>query len=131
MKKIINSIILCCFLIASQAQSLTGTVKEMGDDGQEKAVIGAILQWKGTDMGTLTDADGHYSIARSPRTDTLLVVYQAYDNDTIVVPKSQNELNIILSSAHNLEAVNVTAHDGSYVSVKPILTTVITTQGLR
>ena len=131
MKKIINSIILCCFLIASQAQSLTGTVKEMGDDGQEKAVIGAILQWKGTDMGTLTDTDGHYSIARSPRTDTLLVVYQAYDNDTIVVPKSQNELNIILSSAHNLEAVNVTAHDGSYVSVKPILTTVITTQGLR
>ena len=48
-----------------------------------------------------------------------------------LVPKSQNELNILLSSAHNLDAVNVTAHDGSYVSIKPILTTVITTQGLR
>ena len=114
MKKIINSIILCCFLMVSQAQSLTGTVKEIGDDGKETAVVGAILQWQGTDVGTLSDAEGHFTLPRSPKTDILIVVYQAYDNDTITVPKSQTELNILLSSAHNLEAVNVTAHDGSY-----------------
>ena len=131
MKKIIISFIFLGLIVMSHAQSLSGLVKEIGDNGQETAVVGAILQWKGTDIGTLSDAEGHFTLPRSPHTDTLLVVYQAYDNDTIAVPKSQTELNIILSSAHNLEAVNVSAHDGSYVSIKPILTTVITSQGLR
>lgn len=131
MKKIIISFIFLGLIVMSHAQSLSGFVKEIGDNGQETAVVGAILQWKGTDIGTLSDAEGHFTLPRSPHTDTLLVVYQAYDNDTIAVPKSQTELNIILSSAHNLEAVNVSAHDGSYVSIKPILTTVITSQGLR
>ena len=131
MKKIIISILFFGMIMVLNAQSLSGTVKEIGDNGQESAIIGAILQWQGTDVGTLSDAEGHFTLPRSPKSDVLIVVYQAYDNDTIVVPKQQSELNIILSSAHNLDAVNVTAHDGSYVSIKPILTTVITTQGLR
>ena len=131
MKKIPALIIVFLSIINIHAQVLTGTVKEIDNNQQENAVMGAILQWKGTDIGAITDAEGHFSINRSPRTDTLLVVYQAYDNDTIFIPKSQKELNIILSNAHNLDAVNVSAHDGSYVSIKPILTTVITTQGLR
>ena len=131
MKRIVLSIFICSIFFLSNAQELTGKVSELGENQQQTAVIGAILQWKGTDMGTITDAEGKYTIGRSPKTDTLLVIYQAYDNDTIVVPKSQTELNILLSSAHNLSAVDVSAHDGSYVSIKPILTTVITTQGLR
>lgn len=132
MKKKIIIIALCIFAVMPVfSQNLSGTVKELGDDGQEKGVVGAILQWKGTNIGAVSDGEGKYSISRSLVTDTLLVVYQAYDNDTIVVPKNQNELNILLSSAHNLSAVDVSAHNGAYVSVKPILTTVITTQGLR
>lgn len=132
MKKRIIIIIFIIFAVMPMiAQNLSGTVKELGDNGQESFIIGAILQWKGTDIGTLSDGEGHFSLPRSPYTDTLLVVYQAYDNDTIVVSKDQAELNIILSSAHNLSTVDVSARNGAYVSVKPILTTVITTQGLR
>ena len=131
MKQLSVILIICCMVVVVQAQNLTGTVKEIDEDMQEKAVMGAIIQWKGTDIGVLSDADGHFMLQRSPVTDTLIVIYQVYDNDTIFVAKGQKELNILLSSAHNLEAVDVSAHDGSYVSIKPILTTVITTQGLR
>ncbi|MCQ2265678.1 MAG: TonB-dependent receptor, partial [Bacteroidales bacterium] len=131
MKKFSIIIIFILALCQLSAQELTGCVKEIDDNQQESLIIGAILQWKGTDLGTTTNAEGQFSLERSSKTDTLLVIYQAYDNDTIVVPKDQKELNIVLSSAHNLAAVNVSAHDGSYVSIKPILTTVITTQGLR
>lgn len=131
MKKFSIIIIFILALCQLSAQELTGCVKEIDDNQQESLIIGAILQWKGTDLGTTTNAEGQFSLERSSKTDTLVVIYQAYDNDTIVVPKDQKELNIVLSSAHNLAAVNVSAHDGSYVSVKPILTTVITTQGLR
>lgn len=118
-----------CFF--AKAQQLSGTVKELDEHQHTNNVAGAILQWKGTDIGAVSDKEGHFNIARTAKTDTLIVVYQVYDNDTIVVPKNQSELNIVLSSAHQLDAINVSARDGSYISVKPILTTVISTQGLR
>lgn len=121
--------ILGSFLLS--AQNLRGKVTEYNSEGKEQAVAGVILQWKNTNFGTLTDTAGLYTLARTPLTDTLLVVYQTYDNDTIVVPPTQNELNIVLSAAHGLAAVDVSAHNGAYVSIKPILTTVITSQGLR
>lgn len=117
--------------LSLSAQNLTGKVTEYDSEGQEKPATGAILQWKNTDIGTYTDTAGKYNLERTPLTDTLLVIYQAYDNDTIKVSSSQTELDIVLSAAHGLAAVDVSAHSGAYVSIKPILTTVITSQGLR
>ncbi|MBO4232696.1 MAG: TonB-dependent receptor [Bacteroidales bacterium] len=125
--------ILCLFSICGNAfcQTFSGRVLEYGQDGGLTPIFGAMLQWKGTAVGGITDNDGHFAFDKTAITDTLIIIYQTYQNDTIKVPETQNEMEIILSAAHTLDAASVTAHGGAYISVKPILTSVITSEGLR
>ncbi|MDR2868266.1 MAG: TonB-dependent receptor [Bacteroidales bacterium] len=115
----------------SIAQTLTGTVNEIDDTGKSIPIVGALLKWQGTASGTFTDKEGNYSLVRVSSTNLLLVSYPTYDTDTIEVSASRNELNIVLARSRSLQAVEVVAAGGSYVSVKPILTNVISTEGLR
>ncbi|MEG1556316.1 MAG: carboxypeptidase-like regulatory domain-containing protein, partial [Bacteroidales bacterium] len=97
MKKII--ILLLCFVGATSvfAQQLTGSVMEYGEDEKKTPVVGALLQWKNTNIGTVTDISGAFSLPKTKETDTLIVIYQAYQNDTIAIKKDQTELKVILS----------------------------------
>jgi len=113
------------------AQSLTGTVSEYAEDGTLQPVIGATIQWQGSNIGTITNTKGLFSIDKTITTNKLIVYYPTYNADTIEVLATQTELTIILASAHHLDAVTVSAISGAYISVKPILTTVISTEGLR
>jgi len=113
------------------SQSLTGRVVEISDEGVEAPIPGAILQWHNSVVGTTTDVNGYYSLEKVKTTNILVVRYASYNNDTITVKKDQIELNIILSSSHTLETVNVVAREGSFISIQPIFTQVITTEGLR
>lgn len=133
MKKlgIIPLLLFCGFYSLSAQAPLKGKVTEFGDDGNETPVMGAVLQWLNSTVGTVTALDGTYTLEKISSTDILVVKYPTYKNDTITVSRSQTELNIILSGANNLNAVEVSARNGAYISVKPILTTVITTEGLR
>ncbi len=122
---------LIIFLGSSHCQEFSGKVLEYDEHGHLAPIQGAMLQWKNTAIGGITDANGKFNFQKTVNTDTLIVIYQAYQNDTIKVPLTQYEMDIILSSAHALDAVNVTAHSGAYISVKPILTNVISGEGLR
>lgn len=114
------------------AQQFSGKVFEYGEDGTLKPILGAMLQWKGTSIGAITDLEGGFSLTRSDLTDTLIVISYPYENDTILVPKEKMNLSIILSSIHNLDAVQVIARsEDSYISIRPILTQVIGEGGLR
>ena len=113
------------------AQSLTGRVTEFSENGTETPVPGAILQWLNSPVGTVSDIEGHFVIDKVNTTNILIVKYTTYANDTITVKKEQTVLNIILSSSHTLDAVNVVAREGSFISIKPIFTQVITGEGLR
>jgi hypothetical protein len=118
-------------ILNSSAQSLTGHVTEFSDEGFETPIPGAVLQWLNTSVGTVSDVNGYYILEKMNTTDQLVVKYTSYENDTITVKKEQTELNIILSSAHSLNAVNVVSREGSFISIKPIFTHVITGEGLR
>ena len=131
MKKILFIITILCFVSQLEAQNLMGRVSEYAEDGQLKPVVGASVQWLGTNVGANSDGSGNFEIARNKNTNKLIVRYLAYENDTIEVKKEQTNLNIILSSANNLSAVEVVAAEGSYISIKPILTQVITAEGLK
>ncbi|MDR1346524.1 MAG: TonB-dependent receptor [Bacteroidales bacterium] len=126
----IITVLLCSFNIAA-AQSLTGSVSEYADDGTLTPVVGATVQWQGTSVGAVTGRDGTFTVARTAVTNKLLVRYPTYDTDTIEVSGSQTELKVVLASAHSLQTVNVSTISGAYISVKPIFTTVISTEGLR
>jgi len=115
----------------SIAQQLTGRVIEISDNEVETPIPGAILQWLNSPVGTVSDANGYFTLEKVKSTNVLIVKYASYDNDTITVKKEQKELNIILSSSRTLETISVVAREGSFFSVKPIFTQVITGEGLR
>ncbi len=133
MKKIILIQLFIIFATLSlAAQSpLKGKVTEFNENGEETPVIGAVLQWHNTAVGTVTNHEGNFTLERVKNTDRLVIKYQAYPSDTITIPATQTELNVVLSGSNTLPAVEVAARNGAYISVKPILTTVITTDGLR
>ncbi len=130
-------IILCigCFIFSTFAQGqevLKGSVTEYDENQKETPVVGAILQWANSDVGTISDLNGEFQIPMVEQSKVLIVRYSTYQNDTIIIAPGQRELNIILSTAHSLPAFSVEAtRQGAYISVKPILTTVISTDGLR
>ncbi|MCR4964381.1 MAG: TonB-dependent receptor [Bacteroidales bacterium] len=126
---ILTTLVLLLSTISSYAQELRGKVLEVS--GQDtSAVEAALVKWLRTDIGTYTDANGQFTLRRA-KTDTLLVTYPLLPSDTIVVPKSLKEVIINLDRSKSLPEIRIVSGDGSYVSTKPILTTVITQEGLR
>lgn len=113
-----------------QAQNLSGRVLEVAEEGDTTAISTAAIQWLHTTVGTHSDQDGFFSIPRT-HTDTLVVSFPTFQPDTLVIPASQNDITILLSHAHTLSEVRIMAHDGSFISTKPILTMVISQEGLR
>jgi len=129
-KNLILIFLLCCVTIGN-AQMLKGKVTEYGEDGKLKPIAGATLQWMGTNVGTASNANGEFEIPFIKTSQKLIVKYLSYESDTIDVKGGQTVLNVILSSANNLDAVEIMAMEGSYISIKPIFTQIITAEGLR
>ncbi|MCQ2284336.1 MAG: TonB-dependent receptor [Bacteroidales bacterium] len=112
------------------AQNLTGRVVEVNEDGDTSSVYMASLQWLHTSQGTITGTDGTFSLPYA-NTDTLVISFPTYQPDTMKVGRNQKDITIVLSHAHSLSEVSIVSRDGSYISTQPILTTVISQQGLR
>jgi len=124
------SLLLLCHIPSVKAQRLTGRVVEVNAQSDTVGIQMAALQWQHTDIGVHSDALGFFSLQRT-QTDTLLVFFPTYQPDTVIIGKEENNITILLSRTHTLAEVSIIAHDGSYISTQPILTTVITQQGLR
>lgn len=114
----------------ADAQNLRGRVLEIRENGDTSVLASVSVYWLHTSLGTFTDTEGRFSIART-HTDTLIVAFPTYETESLIIDRSQNDITILLSNAHALAEVSVVARDGSFISTQPILTTVITQQGLR
>jgi len=131
MRKILISLLL--LLVAAgwgSAQPLTGKVLQIGGNGDTSVVANAAVQWLHTDIGAYTDQYGKFTLQRT-KTDTLVIAFPTFLPDTVVIPRGQTGLTFFLNTAHSLKEVSIVANDGSYISVQPILTQVIGTEGLR
>lgn len=112
------------------AQPLTGKVLQIADHGDTSVVTNAAVQWLHTDIGAYTGSDGKFTLPRT-KTDTLVISFPTFLPDTVVIPRGQTGLTFFLNTAHSLNEVSIVANDGSYISVQPILTQIISTEGLR
>lgn len=112
------------------SQNLAGRVVEVNDKGDTVGIQLASLQWLHTSVGVHSEVDGSFLLQRT-QTDTLVVSFPTYQPDTIIIGQQDNDITILLSHSHSLAQVSIIARDGSYISTQPILTTVITQQGLR
>lgn len=130
MKKAVLLLMLLVAVAGSFAQSLTGKVLQISENGDTTAVSNAAVQWLHTSVGTHTDPNGKFTIPRS-KTDSLVISFPTFLPDTVRIPVGQNYITVFLNTAHSLNEVSIVARDGSYISVQPILTQVISTEGLR
>jgi hypothetical protein len=90
--------LLCSIIVAISAQkTVTGTVL----DDKKEPIVGADIVIKGTNMGTLTDENGQYSIKMTD-SDTLILSFVGYASKEIV-PK-ENALDIALKEGILLDA---------------------------
>ena len=92
--KLLAVTVLTLFMSLAQAQTtISGTVT--GDDGEP--LIGASILVVGTTTGTITDADGSFSLDCSNTPPfNIDVSYTGYDTKTIEITGSQSDLNIVL-----------------------------------
>ena len=130
MRKLALSIFLLFITLGISAQDLRGRILEINEKGDTVPVVYAMVQWMNTSVGTFTDDDGIFVLPRAT-TDTLVISHAAYSTEKLKVGREQNDLTFILSRGQTLDEVQVVSRDGSYISVEPILTSVITQQGLR
>ena len=102
-------ILACLFLslgIALAQSSVTGTVIHQ-DDGQP--IIGATVRVAGTNTGTVTDADGKFSITLPSGHDKLQVSYVGMVTQEVTV-KGRNVTVTLESDQTNLDEVMVVAY---------------------
>ena len=77
-------------------------------DEKGETIVGANVVWKGTSKGASTDLDGRFSLTIEESTDTLIVSYVSYQNDTLTAHDG-DDLTIRLSGAVQLSNVDVAA----------------------
>ena len=103
MKKFLSSVILCFLAITSFSQ-VRGVVK----DDKGSALVGANVVWQGTNHGTITDANGSFSLNRVDETNYLVTSFVGYQNDTIYC-KGVDFVEITLHGEITLDDVVVKA----------------------
>jgi ferredoxin len=80
--------LLCSIIVALSAQkTVSGTVL----DDKKEPIVGAAIVIKGTNMGTLTDENGQYSIKMNDL-DTLVLSFVGYKSKEFVPEKSTMDL---------------------------------------
>lgn len=97
--------ILICSLAFLHAQTITGTIKSGSDGG---TLPGVSILVKGTNIGTVSDMDGNFSLQAAPQS-TLIFSYIGYLTQEIAIG-SQTVLDVTMSeSAESLDEIVVTA----------------------
>lgn len=89
------------------AQVLTGKVFTINEKGNKVPAYMARLQWKNTDVGTYSEADGSYRLLFA-NTDTLIISYSLYNPDTLIVNRKKKQLDIVVYRSRELQEVVVT-----------------------
>lgn len=123
--------------VISQSLKLTGTVYEISEKGnidENIPLVNVNVYWPGTSTGTITDETGTFTINRPEYKDLYLVFsYVGYKDDTILIEKDLEEINIVLQSGEELDEVVIEERiDDSYISkINPVQTQVITACGLQ
>lgn len=112
MRKLLLFFMFCLAVLAASAQSrlITGAVTSAGDGA---SVPGANVYVKGTSSGTVTDADGKFSLSVSADAKTLIVSFIGYATKEVAIETS-NVINVALvASTEELQEVVVSVGRGA------------------
>ena len=111
-KKIIFLVLPTVLLAFEAGAQVEGSVR----DHSGNVIVGANVVWAGTNEGTVTNADGGFSLPKSAKTDKLVVSYLGFENDTISVSNDVGNIDVVLSEAELKEVEVVERKFGTTMS---------------
>ncbi len=83
------------------AQNVAGKVT----DTEGNPLVGAMVYWDGTTVGTVTNAEGNYEVYRVKEHNTLVASYLGYSDATVEVAAGRKEVNFALTNGVDIEEV--------------------------
>ena len=86
-------LLLVSVMVYSQARTITGKLTDQNGAG----LLGASVQVKGTNIGTVTDQNGDYSLSVPSRSSVLIFSYSGLGSQEITVG-DQTAINVKLSA---------------------------------
>lgn len=90
---------------STNIKKITGVIS----DETGEAIIGGSIIVKGTNIGTITDQNGHFTID-APESSTLNISYIGYSSKSIVISKGSELKITLLEDTKNLEEVVVVGY---------------------
>ncbi len=100
---------------------------------EKSPLAGANIQWINTNIGVSSNSNGFFSISKKDIVDTRLIIsFIGFENDTISITNSENDLIVKLKPSNNLNSVDLKENiEGIYIDKQnPIKTEIITKQEL-
>ena len=98
--------------VGAMAQNVKGVVRA-SDTGE--ALLGASVYWLGTNIGMASDLEGRFDVYRVKGYDKLVAAYVGYKTDTITVAEGVTNVDFVLQTDNEIEAVVVDGNLGNYV----------------
>ena len=93
------------FFIGFANAQIRGTVK----DKAKNLIPGVNVRWENQTLGTITDANGQFSIAASELSNKLIFSSVAFNADTVLINKNDTTvLNVTLDDVKQLKQVEIT-----------------------
>ncbi|WP_299820945.1 TonB-dependent receptor [uncultured Pontibacter sp.] len=115
--------------LPTAAQQLTGKV--VANTDSQTPLIGANVAWKGTSIGTSTNANGAFALSLADAvTPEIIVSYIGHKADTITVA-GKNNIVVQLTPNNKLQEVVVEGQQARYSSLTPTNSQVITSRDLE
>jgi outer membrane receptor for ferrienterochelin and colicins len=111
------------------AQRVTGAVYERSEAGKKAPLVGVNIFWAGTSLNTTTDTLGKFEIARSAKSNRLVLSYIGFKTDTLKVT-SESNFEIVMKPEGQLGEVVVRGTSSQIDRLNPIQTEIITTKAL-
>ncbi len=114
------------------SSTVKGKVYGINEGNEKTPLIGATLQWLGTNIGTLSKEDGDFEILRDEGNKLLIVSYIGYGKDTVEVPMNKTFIEVVLNSDFQYEEIVVEGKQSTVIEKSSLSQTErITMQGLR
>ncbi|WP_044402889.1 TonB-dependent siderophore receptor [Lacinutrix sp. Hel_I_90] len=124
MKKLLIIFVLLPVFMFSQNE-VSGIITELDSSNEISALVGANVYWLNTNVGTVTDFNGKFSLEYKNAYSKLIVSYVGYKTDTITV-NTPKYIKHILKATSALDEVNISARSKatakSYLQSQNILT---------
>ena len=95
-------------IIVFSQEHISGKILEANAENQEIGLAGANVYWLNTEVGTVTDVDGSFTLAYKPQYNKLVISYVGFKTDTLTINEPKR-IKHWLQSTDNLDAVMVTS----------------------